>query len=160
MQLLDAEHLAHVSHGRKRDIVHDGVIDQQGLIVTVLGCIRDRMIDRGIDIVDLCAVCQRDRTGTVEGSSEAGLADFVHSAFAQAADPQDLALVKLEGYIVDLIADGDILDLQRNLIRDLFAVVGTIVMLAQLTADHQLLQVIGGDVLRVYAVDVLTVSKD
>ena len=160
MKLLDAEHLAHISHGRQGDIVHDRVIDQQGLIVTVFGRICDRMVDCSVDVIDLCAVRQCDGSGTVKGGAEAGFSDFMHTTLTQAADPEDLALVKLKGNIVDLIADRNVLDLQRNLIRDLLAVIGTIVMLAEFTADHQFLQVIRRDILRIDGVDILAVSQD
>ena len=163
LEVLLLQDEAHVAHRGQRDVVLDGVVDEQRLVVAVLGGVGDGVADGGVDAVDRRAVAQLNRAGAVVGRAEHGLADLVHTALGQAADAQDLALVELERHVVQRTGDGDVLhhdgDLALRLGR-VVGVVGTIVVIAHLTADHEGLQLVLVDIAGVDGGDEVTVAQD
>ena len=95
------------------------------------------MLDRARDIVDLRSVCQLYRTGSVIGSAEDCFADLMHTGLRQTAEAQNLALVKVKAYIVDQARNRYILYRKNHFIRNLLAIIGTIIVTRYLTANHE-----------------------
>ena len=146
--------------GRKADVVADALVHDDRLVVSVLGRIGDAVMDGSGNVVDGSPVSQGHAALSVEGGAEAGLADFVHTGLGQTAEAQDLALVKIEGHVVDASRHGHVADAHHDLVGDLFAVVRAVVVAGHFTADHQLLQSFFIDVLALHSIDVNAVAQD
>ena len=146
--------------GREDNVVADGLVYDDGLVVTVLRGVGDGMPDGSGDVVDLSPVGEGDGAGAVPGGGEDRLADLVHAALGQAAEAEDLALVEVEGDVADLAGDVHVPDGEHNLVGDRLAVVGAVVGRANLAADHETLEIVLGHVLRLDGADVLAVAQD
>ena len=143
----------------QRHVIADGLVQDDGFVVPVLGSVGHGMADGGGNIVDLGAVRKRDGTGTVPGSAENGLAHLVHAALGQASEAQNLALVQFKAHILDFARHGHVFHRQHHFIGYRRAVIGAVIGGADLPAHHQALQIVLGHVRGVYGVDVFAVPQ-
>ena len=61
----------------------------------------------------------------------------MHTRLGQTAKAKDLALVKVKAYIVDQARNRYILYRKNHFIRNLLAIIGTIIVTRYLTANHE-----------------------
>ena len=72
--------------GRQADIVTDTLVQYNRLVITILGCVSDAVLDRSRDIVDLGTVCELYRTGAVIRCTKDCFTDLMHTRLRQTAE--------------------------------------------------------------------------